>query len=83
LLLGLALVLAAHALPDDPRSRRLRHSLSVTGALCLAGLIGPFVGDMRLRFIGVFGYAVVLPIVAWMSVGWFRAPERLDHRRAA
>lgn len=78
LLLGLALVLSARALPDDPRSRRLGHWLSVTGALCLAGLIGPFVGDMRLQLIGVFGYAVLLPIVAWVSVGWFRAPERRD-----
>lgn len=83
LLLGLALVLAARALPDDPRSRRLRRWLGVTGVVCLVGLIGPIVGDMRLQLIGVFGYAVLLPIVAWLSVGWFRAPERRDHLPAA
>lgn len=73
LLLGLALVLAACALPADQASRRLRFWLRVTGALCLAGLVGPFAGDMRLQFVGVLGYAVLLPIVAWMLTGWFRA----------
>lgn len=83
LLLGLALVLAANALPADQASRRPRHWLRVTGALCLAGLIGPLVGNMRLQLVGVFGYAVLLPIVAWMLTGWFRAAARGQQRPAA
>lgn len=83
LLLGLALVLAAGALPADQASQRLRHWLRVTGALCLAGLIGPMVGNMRLQLVGVFGYAVLLPIVAWMLTGWFRAAALGQQRPAA
>ena len=83
LLLGLALVLAARAVPADQTSQRLRHWLRVTGALCLTGLVGPFVGNMRLQLVGVFGYAVLLPIVAWMLTGWFRAEGRRHHRPAA
>lgn len=76
LLLGLALMLAAGALPADRTSQRLRPWLRVTGALCLVGLIGPLVGNMRLQLVGVFGYAVLLPLVAWMLRGWFRAEGR-------
>lgn len=83
LLLGLALVLAAGALPADQGSLRLRAWLRVTGALCLAGLIGPLVGNMRLQLVGVLGYAVLLPIVAWMLTGWFRAEAGQVRRSAA
>jgi uncharacterized membrane protein YhaH (DUF805 family) len=36
----------------------------VLAALCLAGTIGPVVGNMRVQLIGVGGYALVLPVVA-------------------
>jgi len=72
LFLGLALLFAARALTADPAARRLRLWLTVTGLLCLAGLVGPIVGTMRLQLIGVFGYAVLLPFVAWQWRGWFR-----------
>jgi hypothetical protein len=78
-LLGLALVLAAAALPATRDARRLRLWLRVTGGLCLAGLIGPLVGHMRLQLVGVFGYAILLPIVAWLLIGWFRG---LNERRS-
>lgn len=83
LLLGLALVLAAGVLPAGQASQRLRHWLRVTGALCLAGLIGPLVGNMRLQLVGVFAYAVLLPMVAWMLTGWFRAEARRQQPPAA
>ncbi len=76
-LLGLALLLAAQALQDTSREhrlreRRLRSWLRATGALCLFGLLGPLTGYMRIQLIGVIGYAVLLPVVAWMLTGWFR-----------
>ena len=82
-LLGLALLCAAGALPTHKTSNRLRHWLLVTGALCLAGLIGPLVSNMRLQLIGVFGYAILLPIVAWMLTGWFRAEARPQYHPTA
>ena len=63
-LLGLALLFAAGAPPTQHTSNRLRHWLRITGALCLAGLIGPLVSNLRLQLVGVFGYAVLLPVVA-------------------
>lgn len=71
-LLGLALLLAAGALPVSHGTRRLRYWLRATGGMCLAGLVGPVVGDMRLQFVGVVGYALMLPVAAWMLIGWFR-----------
>jgi hypothetical protein len=40
----------------------VRRAFRVTGALCLAGTIGPVLGDMRLQRLGIVGYAVVLPL---------------------
>lgn len=80
-LLGLALVCAATALPNDNESRRLRQWLLATGVCCLLGIIGPLVDNMRLQLIGVFGYAVLLPIAAWVWAGWFRAVARIDQKR--
>jgi hypothetical protein len=64
--LGLALLAAATTVEGDGPARAARRALLLCGALCLAGTIGPAVGDMRLQLIGVFGYAVVLPVAAWL-----------------
>jgi hypothetical protein len=42
-----------------------RVGLIIGGLLCLAGLAGPAIGDIALRWIGEAGYAVVFPIV-WL-----------------
>lgn len=81
-LLGLALVLAAGALPATEHGLRLRAWLRAAGGLCLAGLIGPLVGNMRLQLVGVAGYAILFPIVAWRLAGWFRALEKRQSRPA-
>ena len=62
--LGLALVFAAATFEGDGRARAARRGLLICGFLCLVGIIGPVVGNMRLQLIGVLGYAVVLPVVA-------------------
>ncbi|MCC6432047.1 MAG: hypothetical protein IT354_14145 [Gemmatimonadaceae bacterium] len=80
-LLGLALVFAAMALPNDDGSRRVRQWLLATGVCCLLGIIGPLVDNMRLQLIGVFGYAVLLPIAAWVWAGWFRAIGQARQQR--
>jgi hypothetical protein len=61
LLLGLALLCAAAALTGD-RFRRVRRGLVLAGALCLVGLVGPAVGELAWRGLGIAGYAVVLPL---------------------
>lgn len=72
LLLGLALVWAAAALATEARAARARRWLALTGTLCLVGLAGPAIGDMRVQLIGVLGYAVLLPVSAWSLATWFR-----------
>jgi len=79
LLLGFALVLAAVALRPDTTATRARRWLAVTGALCLLGTIGPVIGNMRVQLIGVFGYAVLLPITAGMLAAWFGRESRGGH----
>ena len=64
--LGLALLFAAPVFPGDGRERPARRGLALTGVLCIAGLVGPAIGNMRLQFIGVAGYAVALPAVCLM-----------------
>lgn len=71
LFLGLSLLFVAGALDPRLAPRWLRRVTQLAGALCLAGIIGPATGDMRLQFIGVLGYAVLLPLVALGLARWF------------
>lgn len=73
LFLGAALLCTAAALDPGRTSSFLRRATRGTGLLCLAGLAGPAVGNMRIQLIGVFGYAVGLPIVAFALSRWFRS----------
>lgn len=66
LFLGLSLVLAAFAFAGRGTEAAVRVGLTTSGLLCIAGLIGPTVGDLNWRFIGVLGYGVVFPIVCFM-----------------
>ena len=68
--LGLALVLAAPVFRG--RNRAVRNALLVTGGLCLAGTLGPATGDMRLQFVGVAGYGVLLPVTCFLLARHFR-----------
>jgi hypothetical protein len=79
LFLGLALLFAAPAFQGRGLEAHVRRGLVIGGALCVAGVIGPAVGDMRLQLLGVLGYAGVLPVVCFMLARLFRralrAPE--------
>lgn len=70
--LGLALLFAALAFEGVGAERGVRRGLLICGGLCLAGTVGPLVGNMRLQLVGVLGYAVVLPAVAWLLARLFR-----------
>lgn len=73
--LGLALLFAAPVLDGRGAERAARIALTACGALCLAGIAGPVLGNMRIQLIGVFGYAVVLPLACLLLARLFaRAP---------
>lgn len=60
---GLALLCAAPAFPGRGAQAVVRTGLIVGGLLCLAGVVGPAIGDLRWRLFGALGYAVVFPVV--------------------
>jgi hypothetical protein len=69
--LGLALVFAARVFDGAGPEGRVRRALSICGVLCLAGTVGPVVGNMRLQLVGVAGYAGVLPVVSFLLARLF------------
>lgn len=76
LFLGLSLLFAAPVFEGGGLEERIRRGLLVSGALCLAGVVGPAVGNMRLQLVGVLGYAGVLPVVCFMLWRLFRSDPR-------
>ena len=60
--LGLALLFAAPAFAGGGLARWVRLGLAASGTLCLAGLLGPVTGDLRLQMIAPLGFALLLPI---------------------
>jgi hypothetical protein len=73
LFLGLALLFAAAVFDGGGSERGVRGGLLVSGVLCVAGIVGPVVGNMRLQLVGVLGYGAVLPVVCFMLARLFRS----------
>jgi hypothetical protein len=71
--LGLALLFAAPVFDGRGPDRGVRGGLLIGGALCVAGTVGPAVGNMRLQLVGLVGYAIVLPVVCFMLARRFRS----------
>jgi hypothetical protein len=69
--LGLSLLFAAPVFQGKGLNRKIRITLIITGVLCITGTLGPVTGDMRLQFISVLGYGVVLPVVWLMLAKYF------------
>ena len=63
LFLGLSLLFAASAFRGRGAQATVRIGLRVSGSLCILGLVGPALGNLNWRMIGVFGYGVVFPVV--------------------
>ena len=73
LFLGRALLFAAPVFEGGGLERRVGLGLFTAGALCVAGTVGPAVGNMRLQLIGVLGYAGLLPVVCFALARVFRS----------
>lgn len=73
----LSVLSAAPVLRGSRFAETIRALLIVSGVLALGGLSGVVVGDMRLRNIGVVGYAGVFPVAALlMGVLFYRSTPR-------
>jgi hypothetical protein len=78
LFLGLSLGFAALTFEDNGRERLVRRGLLLCGALCLLGLAGPVMGNMRLQLVGLLGYGAVLPVVCLLLWNVFRDDVVID-----
>ena len=66
-MLGFSLLFAVPVFRGHGLKRKIRTCLIVTGLLCVTGTLGPLTGEMRLQFISVLGYGVLLPVV-WLMI---------------
>jgi hypothetical protein len=77
LFLGLSLLTAVPVFRGQSRLQgHLRRFLAIGGTMCLAGLVGPAIGNIDLRLVGEFGYWFVFPAVALMIGLYFGRMER-------
>lgn len=79
--LGLSLVFAAFTFEAGGRERRVRRGLLVCGVLCLLGVVGPVMGNMRLQLVGVFAYGGLLPVIALSLSKLFRRDAAEAHAK--
>ena len=70
--LGLSLLFAAPVFKGDGPPNRVRVSMIVAGMLCLAGVLGPALGQMHIQYLGIGGYAFVLPVACFLLAMLFR-----------
>jgi hypothetical protein len=63
-LYALAVLFAAPVFRGGALALAIRILMFTSGLVSLAGLSAVMVDDMRLRMIGVVGYAAILPVVA-------------------
>jgi hypothetical protein len=63
-LFALSALVAAALVPGAGLARGVRTALLLSGLVALAGWAGVPTGDMRLRNVGIVGYAVIFPIAA-------------------
>ena len=75
----LSILFAAPAFGGNRLQNVIRSVMITSGLLALAGLSGVVTGDMRLRDIGILGYAGVFPVAAALLAVFFRR----EHRRAS
>lgn len=79
---GLSLLFAAPVFPGRGRKSAVRTGLRVTGGLCLLGLVGPVVGNLKWRMIGAFAYGFIFPVVCFLIGLVFRDAAAALSRQA-
>ncbi len=78
LFFGLSMLFAAHAFGGDRMQNTVRASMTLSGTLCIVAVLGPVLGDMRIQWLGIVGYAFVLPVACvFLAVLFTRTPAEL------
>ena len=63
LFFGLSMFFAAFAFKGVGKEKIVKQGLIITGILCIVGLIGPVIGNLKWRMMGIFGYGILFPII--------------------
>jgi hypothetical protein len=59
---GLSMLFASRVFSGSGLHDKVRASMSLSGILCVLATLGPLTGKMRIPWLGIVGYAFVLPI---------------------
>lgn len=73
-----SMLFAAPIFKGDRLKISVRISMIVSGVLSFIGLLGPIVGNMQIRNIGIVGYGVVFPFVCLLLAKVFSQTELLS-----
>ncbi len=71
---GLSLLSAAQVVRGDGLATATRRTMTLAGALCLIGTLGPATGDLRLQLVAIVGYAGLFPASCVLLARWFARP---------
>lgn len=74
-LFGISLLAAALVFRGHQANRALRAGLTLAGGLCLAGTLGPALGDLRFQWLGIVGYAGIFPITSLLLAIQFQRSQ--------
>jgi hypothetical protein len=72
---ALSMLFAAPVFSGSRLAIAIRVSMTLSGAIALAGLSGIVANDMRLRNIGIVGYALLFPVAAALLAALFYKTE--------
>lgn len=72
LFFGLSMLFAASVFQGGKLEKKIRIAMIVSGSLCLAGFLGPALGDLRLQAFGITGYTVAFFFVCLFLFKLFR-----------
>lgn len=75
LFFALSMLFAAPVFKGDRLKSWVRILMIVSGVLSLIGLLGPVLGNMQVRNIGIVGYAVALPVICLLLARVFKKAE--------
>ncbi len=75
---GLSVLFAAFAFRGNGKETIVRRGLFITGLLCIIGLIGPIVGNLNWRIVGLFGYGILFPIICVYIALVFKEARVID-----
>ena len=78
LFFGLSMLFASRVFSGSRLQNYVRASMTLSGTLCVVATLGPVTGEMRIPWLGIVGYAFVLPVVCvLLAILFARSPGKM------